>query len=536
VRSRSPSLPPRRDFLRQLGLGAAALGGAGLASGLAGGPLQQLWQGAPGLFLPRQAHAFGVAGPEYVSSLIPVQRRAKNVLEIFLYGGVSQFESFYAVREHGKSDFTHSWLYQQTGDLQNAANQCGIPAGDNELFGEFATDSEGQVVSLGPFVAPLRARPDLLQRLRVMVTSHDLEPHEAAIPQMLGGRGLGNPALAGLGAHIQRYFQEQEGIAGRAPYSYVLLQQSLSAFPTDNLRAATAIGQHPGSARPLSLTVDGAGELAELLMRGTVGSSRKAWDDLVQSHISRYRQRLQRPEVSVPVRTPRWTDLQAAAAAVSGTGAVEAMLPGEFFAKQGIDRCGDKWEVDPVAMNLRLAAHLLTHPQTPARYVCVLDGGLLPADGGGGYDTHEESPFTQTRNLGNTLAALTSLINTPGEADPDKLNLDDTLIVLTTEFGRTPFKQGQKGRNHWPYGFPVVMLGGPVRADNAGVYGACGEDGRAISGCTPQENRIAALSALGIWPFANESFNVADVTGAANEAQAAQLVGNRVLGLAEMAP
>lgn len=522
-----PVVLDRRSALRALGVGAAALAGAGAASGLAG----PWWQSAPQLFLPRHAHAFGVPEPGWASALVPQERRAKSVLEIFLYGGVSHYESFYAVRSHGQSDGTHSWLYQQTGDLAQAAANCGLPAADADLFAPFANDSAGQEVSLGPFVQPLRARPDLLQRLRVALTSHDLEPHEAAIPQMLAGRGLGNPALAGLGAHIQRYYHEQEGIAGRPPYSYVLLHQSLAAFPTDNLRAATAIGMHPGSARPLSLVVDGAGELAQLLQRQTLGESRKAWDALVQARVERFRQRLTRPGSQTPLRAPRWTDLSAAAAAVAGADAVQSMLPASLFAPKQVDRCGKLWEVDPVGMNLRLATHLLTHPTAPARYVCVLDGGLQPADGGGGYDTHEESPYTQMRNLSNTLAGLTQLINAPGEADPDKLNLDDTLIVLTTEFGRTPYKQGAKGRNHWPYGFPVVFLGGPIGPDNSGVYGATNSEARLVSGCTPQENRIAALSSLGIWPFANESFNVADVRGAGKEVEAARMVAEGLLGL-----
>jgi Protein of unknown function (DUF1501) len=41
--------------------------------------------------------------------------------------------------------------------------------------------------------------------------------------------------------------------------------------------------------------------------------------------------------------------------------------------------------------------------------------------------------------------------------------LDETLIVLGTEFGRTPGAQGSDGRDHHPYGFSVVMAGGGLR-------------------------------------------------------------------------
>src|SRR6185369_15562947 len=152
--------------------------------------------------------------------------------------------------------------------------------------------------------------------------------------------------------------------------------------------------------------------------------------------------------------------------------------------------------------------------------------------GGGGYDTHGENSHTQARNLGHMLDSLMGLINKPGEGDPNKLDLDKTMIVLTTEFGRTPYAQnGGKGRNHWPYGYPITLIGGPIRAANKGVFGACGADGRAVGTVSsPQENRIAALLALGIWPFAQESYNVSDVPGATNEANAAALVKKRQLG------
>jgi hypothetical protein len=122
------------------------------------------------------------------------------------------------------------------------------------------------------------------------------------------------------------------------------------------------------------------------------------------------------------------------------------------------------------------------------------------------------------------------LINEPGEHDPGKLDLDRTLILLTTEFGRSPEAQDHgKGRRHWPYGYPVSFIGGPIRS--RGVFGACGPDSRATLASSPQENRIAALLALGIWPFEPESYRVADVPGASSHLTAAQLVLKRQLGI-----
>ena len=78
---------------------------------------------------------------------------------------------------------------------------------------------------------------------------------------------------------------------------------------------------------------------------------------------------------------------------------------------------------------------------------------------------------------------------------------------------------------------PITFLGGPIRGKGAGVFGACGPDSVATLASSPQENRIAALLALGIWPFAPESYGVSDVPGATTEAEAAALVKKRQLGL-----
>lgn len=41
--------------------------------------------------------------------------------------------------------------------------------------------------------------------------------------------------------------------------------------------------------------------------------------------------------------------------------------------------------------------------------------------------------------------------------------LDETLVVFATEFGRTPGSQGSNGRDHHPHGFSVWMAGGGIR-------------------------------------------------------------------------
>ena len=53
--------------------------------------------------------------------------------------------------------------------------------------------------------------------------------------------------------------------------------------------------------------------------------------------------------------------------------------------------------------------------------------------------------------------------------------LDDTLVVWSGEFGRTPFAQGTDGRDHNPFGFSLWMAGGGIRGGM--TYGATDEYG-----------------------------------------------------------
>ena len=48
--------------------------------------------------------------------------------------------------------------------------------------------------------------------------------------------------------------------------------------------------------------------------------------------------------------------------------------------------------------------------------------------------------------------------------------LDSTLVVVTSEFGRTPKVNAGGGRDHWPRVFSIVMAGGGIKRGQ--VYGA----------------------------------------------------------------
>jgi len=57
--------------------------------------------------------------------------------------------------------------------------------------------------------------------------------------------------------------------------------------------------------------------------------------------------------------------------------------------------------------------------------------------------------------------------------------LEDTLVVLTTEFGRTPRINQNAGRDHYPKAFSSVLAGGAIKGGM--VYGATNEGGEEVA-------------------------------------------------------
>ncbi len=87
----------------------------------------------------------------------------------------------------------------------------------------------------------------------------------------------------------------------------------------------------------------------------------------------------------------------------------------------------------------------------------------------GGWDTHSNN-FQAVQNLSATLdQAVSALL-----VDLDRRGLlDETLVVLTTEFGRTPYVNENDGRDHFPKAFSGFMAGGGIRGGVA--YGKTNE-------------------------------------------------------------
>jgi hypothetical protein len=90
------------------------------------------------------------------------------------------------------------------------------------------------------------------------------------------------------------------------------------------------------------------------------------------------------------------------------------------------------------------------------RFVQIFHGSN---GGAGAWDAHS--------NLKGGHSTLCAQVDQPVAALVKDLKqrgmLDETMLVLGTEFGRTPGAQGADGRDHHPYGFSAVMSGGGIK-------------------------------------------------------------------------
>ena len=100
------------------------------------------------------------------------------------------------------------------------------------------------------------------------------------------------------------------------------------------------------------------------------------------------------------------------------------------------------------------------------RFVEVVDGG---------WDTHSQNWERIEERAAVVDRALGALLS---DLDARGL-LDETLVVLTTEFGRTPDIQTERvGRNHYPRVFSSMLAGGGIRGGQK--YGKSDAEGRTV--------------------------------------------------------
>jgi hypothetical protein len=118
-------------------------------------------------------------------------------------------------------------------------------------------------------------------------------------------------------------------------------------------------------------------------------------------------------------------------------------------------------------------------------------------DGHGGIDYIGNTFGTGTYGLGFILPRLDQAVSALLEDLGQRGLLDETLVGMLGEFGRTPTISRQ-GRDHWPHCYSAMLAGGGVRGGQ--VYGASDRHGAYVKDgpVSPEDFGATLLSALGI--------------------------------------
>ncbi len=143
-----------------------------------------------------------------------------------------------------------------------------------------------------------------------------------------------------------------------------------------------------------------------------------------------------------------------------------------------------------------LLARRLTEAGVPIVQVCCAAGDL---NGGQGdmWDTHGDN-FNRLKNnllpvFDQSTAALLQDLEQRG-------TLDETLVVILTDFGRTPRVNGAAGRDHYPGVYSVALAGGGIQGGQ--IYGTSDAQGALplTQSCGPADIHATIFKQLGIAP------------------------------------
>ena len=109
------------------------------------------------------------------------------------------------------------------------------------------------------------------------------------------------------------------------------------------------------------------------------------------------------------------------------------------------------------------------------RFIQVISGPQEVAGDSRNWDGHtnlEENHSKHARAVDKPIAGLLADLK-------DRGLLDSTLVVWTSEFGRTSYGQSGNGRDHNPWGYTQWLAGGGVNAGT--TYGATDEIGLQVA-------------------------------------------------------
>ncbi|MBI4606366.1 MAG: DUF1501 domain-containing protein [Planctomycetes bacterium] len=471
---RRPSLPlflRRRDFLRLAAAGAAA----GASAGAAAGPLA----GGAGLrrALALAAELHGGAALAPLPAHFPP--RARQLVMVFLTGGFSHIDTFdpkpRLKADHGKPVQAES--LRETSMLPLLASpfefrRCGRSGLEvSELFprlGEVADD-----------LCVIRTlHTDIVEHFQATLAMHT---GSATVPLPSLGSWL-SYGIGTLNPNLPPYVV----LAEHPPYAGSQVWDS-GFLPPEHQGVRIVPGDKPIAdldppPRPATLR-----ELEEVMLR-----------DVNERHLA---------------LRPEDLSLRARMRSFETAAGMMRTAPEVFDLRGEPDGTLDLFGVQR-GENRSFGWQCLVARRLVERGVRVVE--LIDTGSGDNWDAHGDMQAHRPKAL-RVDRALSGLIR-----DLKRRGLfDDVLLMVCTEFGRTPWSNdpGGKGRNHWAKAFSCLLAGAGVRGGTA--YGRTDEVGAAIAAdpVHVHDYHATVLHLLGIdhtkltYRYAGRDYRLTDVAG-----------------------
>jgi len=410
--------------------------------------------------------------------------RAKNVIFLFMSGGVSHVDSFdpkpRLAADHGK---------QITLDHPETRNRPGYeklflkrPQWDFAHHGASGTE----VSTLFPHMAGC---VDDLAVIRSMHADHS------------------NHYNATLGMHTGSFNQARPSLGAWVSYGLGTPNRNLPSFVVIAPHSPYAGGQVwaadflPGSHQG-TLVTPGPEPMRNIRPLTPADRQRQELDALAELNADHLRRSGAAPELAARIRSFETAYGMQVAAPEAFDLAAE---PDETLALYGLPRgstAGFAWQC--------LVARRLV--ERGVRFVELIDSGAS-----NNWDAHGDMIAQHAPLALNVDRAIAGLIR-----DLKRRGLlDETLVVWTTEFGRTPFNNSAdaKGREHHPWAFSSWLAGAGVKAGT--VFGATDEHGVRVAadGVHVHDLHATILHLMGLdhtrltYRHAGRDYRLTDVSG-----------------------
>lgn len=388
------------------------------------------------------------------SQLPDVQPKAKNVIWLFMRGGVSHMESFdpkpaltkYAGQSINESPFKSVQDPEKLKKVRVVVVNDANGQQRNKLYPlQVGFRKYGQSgIEISDWFPHIGSCADDISFIRSMWTTDD---NHGAQVQFFSGRHMLDERVPTIGAWVT--------------WGLGTLNQNLPQFITMGPRYFdTRDGHYLGPAYDaIPMKIDPANPLP--YSRPEVDFSRPEQEltfDLI-SRLNRINAQQYPSDDALRAR------MQSYELAFRMQTAVPDVIRFDSETKETQDLYGlDDPKTKPFGMQL-LAARRFA--ERGVRFIQIMHG----AGAAGAWDSHsnlQASHSNLSTQVDRPIAGLLKDLKRRGL-------LEETIVVFATEFGRTPGSQGANGRDHHPYGFSVWMAGGGLKGGVA--HGATDEIG-----------------------------------------------------------